>query len=233
MSVPIFYIESFDVLDASLILNEDTSKHVVQVLRMAEGENIQLTDGKGNLIDATIAVAHKKKCIVNKIALTKIPPLKKNISIAISLIKNTNRFEWFLEKATEIGVSAIIPLLCDRTEKQQFKLERFRGILISAMLQSKQCWLPLLTEPCPVKQIIVNNNYVGKYVAHCENDHEKTILHSVNHHKPSIILIGPEGDFSKEEISLALINNFMPVSLGVNRLRTETAGIVAATMMNQ
>ena len=133
MALPFFYIESFDARAKTIVLDEDTSRHVVQVLRMKEGEKLNLTDGKGSLISAEISDAHKKHCEVIIEKTRHKGQGTKKIIIAISLLKNANRFEWFLEKATEIGVSEIIPLICERTEKQKFRYDRMKGICISAM----------------------------------------------------------------------------------------------------
>lgn len=218
--------------DTSFTLTEETSKHIIQVLRMKEGEQLRLTNGRGKIITAEIINEHKKATGVKVISTSNIPPRTSNITIAISLIKNNSRFEWFLEKATEIGVSEIIPLLCERTEKQNFRHDRMKNILISAMLQSQQAWLPALHEPVKFKEIIKNSAYQKRFIAHCDEDEKATIGNqSIN--QSSIILIGPEGDFTKEEIASAKQNNFIPVSLGETRLRTETAGIVAAVLLNQ
>jgi 16S rRNA (uracil1498-N3)-methyltransferase len=235
MSIPFFYIETFDASAKQIVLDEETSRHAVQVLRMKEGEKINLTDGKGNLIAAEITEAHKKHCGVEIHAVSLEPRAVRQITIAISLLKNTNRFEWFLEKATEIGITEIIPLICERTEKQKFRYDRMKGICISAMLQSQQTWLPILNEPMKFADLQMREfaNY-EKLIAHCDegkkyslnNPHIRTSAHS-------LIYIGPEGDFTKEEIDIALQNNFIPVSLGDTRLRTETAGIVAATLLRQ
>jgi len=160
---------------------------------------------------------------------------EKKITIAISPVKNASRFEWFLEKATEIGVSEIIPLICNRTEKQHFRYDRMKGILISAMLQSQQCWLPVLQEPVKFDKFILNEHTGQKFIAHCEDENSKLPLTNklINHSTNKLILIGPEGDFTTEEIGLALKNNFIPVALGETRLRTETAGVVAAAILLQ
>jgi len=144
MALPFFYKEDLVVSSTNVVLDESTSKHIVQVLRMQNGEQLQLTNGKGALFTVEITDNNRKKCTVKVIEKLKIKNSKLNISIGISLIKNATRFEWFLEKATEIGVSEIIPLICSRTEKNTFKLDRMKSILVSAMLQSKQCWLPVL-----------------------------------------------------------------------------------------
>jgi 16S rRNA (uracil1498-N3)-methyltransferase len=232
MASPFFYIETIDSNTKEIVLNEDTSKHIINVLRMKPGEQLQLTDGKGNLITAVIVDAHKKHCVVNIIDSTFTPHTARQITIAISLIKNTSRFEWFLEKATEIGVNRIIPLLCERTEKQNFRYERMKGILISAMLQSQQTWLPEMEEPVKFKQFINQSANQQKFIAHCLETEKQKILHSpVSESSHSLICIGPEGDFTKVEIELAMQNHFVPVTLGTTRLRTETAGIVAATLL--
>ncbi len=233
MALPFFYTALIKITDKEFVLNEETSKHAAQVLRMQNGEQLLLTDGKGNLFTAEIIDNNRKKCIVKIIALSVKPPAEIKNTIAISLIKNSNRFEWFLEKATELGINTIIPLLCSRTEKQHFKQERMKGILISALLQSQQTWLPDLQEPTKLEDIMLHSNAAQKFIAHCEEGELKQSLLRViiPNSKERIILIGPEGDFTKEEISGALQQNFIPVALGNTRLRTETAGVVAATLL--
>lgn len=230
MSLPLFFIDHIDKGN-TIVLPEDTSKHCVQVLRMKEGEQLQLTDGKGNLVTAKIINADRKHCTVN-IEEEKFqqPPARK-ISIAISLLKNASRFEWFLEKVTEIGISEIIPLLGERTERQHFRFDRMNNILISAMLQSQQTWLPVLHEPQHFENIISSSVYLQKFIAHCESDKEKNNLSFITKQNELQILIGPEGDFTKEEIENAIQKNYQPVSLGDTRLRAETAGIIAATLL--
>ena len=232
MSLPLFFLETIDEQLSTLVLSEEASKHIVQVLRMTIGERLQLTDGKGLLLTAEIINDHKKSCTVQKITIEKIPAPQKQIAIAISLVKNASRFEWFLEKATEIGVTTIIPLICSRTEKQHFRFDRMKGILTSAMLQSHQVWLPILHEPISFEKLIVTDKSESKFIAHCETDDKKNHLNAISKSSSSIMLIGPEGDFTTAEIELALKNNFIPVSLGENRLRTETAGMVAVALLN-
>ena len=229
MDLPIFFLENYINTDI-LTLNEDTSKHVVQVLRMKPLEKLQLTDGAGNLLTAEVMDDHKKKCTVRVIQKQFITKKKAEISIGMALLKNAGRFEWFLEKATEIGVTEIIPLLTDRTEKQHFKFDRTRQILISAMMQSKQVWLPMLHSPTDVSKVISTSNYETKLIAHCEEE-QKAVVTDFRKKESIQILIGPEGDFSKEEITTAKEQFFVPVTLGDTRLRTETAGIVAATIL--
>ena len=233
MTLPFFYIAGYDSSQKEIVLDEDTSRHVIQVLRMKEGEKLNLTDGRGNLITAEITDAHKKHCLVSIQHSTFNIQHTRTIVIAISLLKNTSRFEWFLEKATEIGVNEIIPLICERTEKQKYRYDRMKGICISAMLQSQQTWLPALHEPVQFDDLVIRQfGDYQKLVAHCIVGEKQKIDHRlISKSSNQLILIGPEGDFTKQEIELALQNNFLPVSLGTTRLRTETAGIVAATLL--
>ena len=234
MALPFFYKEDIDATATIATMDEDTSKHVVQVLRMQNGEQLQLTNGKGDLFTAEITDAHKKHCAVKIINTASQQRPTSNITIAISLVKNNSRFEWFLEKATEIGVREIIPLLCQRTEKQHFRFDRMKTILVSAMLQSQQTWLPVLHEPVKFNDLIKKQKTASSqyFIAHCIEDSKQPLARQhINTSANLHICIGPEGDFSAEEIDLALQKEFIPVSLGETRLRTETAGIVAATLL--
>jgi 16S rRNA (uracil1498-N3)-methyltransferase len=236
MALPFFYIESFDASQQLITLNEETSKHVVQVLRMKLGEQLNLTDGKGSLLTAVISDAHKKHCVVQVRSVSFQPQAARKTTIAISLVKNANRFEWFLEKATEIGVTEIIPLLCERTERQHFRYDRMKGIVVSAMLQSQQTWLPVLHEPMKFEHAIrltPSSDGLLKLIAHCEETEKNSVNKILGEVEGSntIILIGPEGDFTNEEINLAIAAEYKPVMLGETRLRTETAGVVAAALV--
>lgn len=231
MTLPYFYEQSINILvSPRFMLSEETSKHCIQVLRMNVGDLLHLTDGKGHLFIASIATVNKRYCEVNiENSEFKSRNLRK-VSIGISLLKNAGRFEWFLEKATEIGVSEIIPLLCQRTEKQHFRQDRMNNILIAAMLQSQQTWLPILQDPTKFQKSILQTGYLQKLIAHCEED-EKKVIKEMQIESAIQILIGPEGDFSQTEIQAALNNNYEPVTLGETRLRTETAGVVAASLL--
>lgn len=233
MPLPFFYKNDIIASAGTIVLDEDTSKHIVQVLRMQNGEQLQLTDGKGNLYSCEITDNNRKRCAVTITNTVQKEQPATSVSIAVSLVKNSGRFEWLLEKATEIGVTAIIPLICTRTEKQQFRHDRMNGILISAMLQSQQTWLPVLHEPVKFTEATNKATQQQKFIAHCEDESNKVQLTSqlLSPSVSKLILIGPEGDFTKEEIETALKNNFIPVALGNTRLRTETAGIVAATLL--
>lgn len=232
MPLPFFYKEDLFSPGADVVLDEAASKHIVQVLRMQNGEQLQLTNGKGDLFTAEITDNNRKRCAVKIVNTEKKPSATTNVSIAISLIKNHTRFEWFLEKATEIGVSEIIPLICSRTEKTAFKTGRMKNILVSAMLQSQQCWLPDLHEPIKFTELVKSSAHQQKFIAHCMDGSKRNLADLNNESLSSkIIMIGPEGDFTDDEITAALGNYFSAVTLGENRLRTETAGIAAAVLL--
>ncbi len=233
MSLPFFYAADLSALGTAMILDEATSKHCIQVLRMREGDALLLTDGKGLKMTATIKAAQKRHCevvLTNPVWQAKGGP---EVYIGISPLKNTSRLEWFLEKATELGVAGIIPLLCERTERQTFRYDRMSNILVSAMLQSQQSWLPLLRQVTPLPEVLADpgvpvKGVPIKYIAHCLPG-EKTGVH--RQESPCILLIGPEGDFTPAEIEEAFLREWMPVTLGETRLRTETAGMVASTLL--
>lgn len=205
---------------------------MAQVLRMKNGDRIRLTDGCGLMASAEITDNHKSHCTVKIIDVMKVPERPRRLTMAVSLLKQPARFEWFLEKATEVGVNEIIPLICARTEKQQFKEERWKGILLSAMLQSKQCRLPQLHAPSDYSEVIQKCKEHNKLIAYCGDEFPKKELSSIQG-EDIIMLIGPEGDFTSEEITLALSHGFQSVSLGENRLRTETAAIYSCILLNQ
>lgn len=237
--LPYFYIEGLEnsaelfreSAGISITLDETNSKHAIQVLRMKVGDQMHLTDGKGHLITATVIDDHRKHC---KVLTDCIEPKEKQgpeVTIAIALTKNTSRFEWFLEKAAELGVSRVIPLITKRTETQKFKEERLQNILVSAMLQSQQTWLLQMDAPVVFNQFIAdqeNTSVAYKYIAHCIESDKQLLKTSP---APSLILIGPEGDFTETEIDDALNSGYLPVTLGNTRLRTETAGMVAAALL--
>jgi 16S rRNA (uracil1498-N3)-methyltransferase len=232
MSTPYFYFAHLATMEEEFTLNENSSRHIVQVLRMQPGENLQLTNGKGLSVVATIREANKKRCLV-RIAEKDIrerSPIRSQIGV--SLLKNANRFEWFLEKATELGISTIVPLKCARTEKQQFRMERMQGILESAMIQSQQVWIPDLQQPKNFMDFVKEVQSDQKCIAHCETGSKKKLSELIAGRPTSrLILIGPEGDFTMEEIKQALECGFAAIELGENRLRSETAAVAAAVVM--
>jgi 16S rRNA (uracil1498-N3)-methyltransferase len=237
MILPLFYAPTIAQLSGIQELDEENSKHILQVLRMKTGQGLRLTDGRGMEAECTITAAVKKNCSVTILYRQETSSPRHQITIAMSIIKNTSRFEWFLEKAAETGISEVIPLICSRTERQVFRENRLRNILVSAMLQSQQSWLTELSAPVPFSQYISQDNireFDNKYIAHCE-ENEKTELALLvkKQHRSSLVLIGPEGDFTPEEISSATAAGFQPVNLGVTRLRSETAGITSAILLRQ
>ncbi|MEI6584753.1 MAG: RsmE family RNA methyltransferase [Sediminibacterium sp.] len=230
MSVPFFFEPKLVDANLPFVLSETTSKHCVQVLRMKVGQPLNLTDGKGNLFMASLLSADKQKSValIEKTSFT--TQSNSCNSVGISLLKNADRFEWMLEKITEIGIIEIYPLICKRTEHQRFRYDRMQQILVAAMLQSEQVWLPVLHEPIDVMQLIPSAKHQQKLIAHCTDD-SKNSINTLPITNNALILIGPEGDFTPDEISLAKNNAFLPVSLGNTRLRTETAGVVAITLL--
>ena len=232
MNLPFFFKENLETDNSIITLDEESSKHIVQVLRMEQAQMLQLTNGKGNLATCEIVKAHKKKCEVQIKEKTFKSSSTKKVSIAISLLKNSSRFEWFLEKATELGISEILPLICERTEKQNFRFDRMKGICISALLQSQQVWLPKIHEPKKFSLLFENVNHQQKFIAHCF-DSQKSLLADLAEKtmERQIIFIGPEGDFTTAEIEIATKHSCIPVTLGETRLRSETAGVVAAAIL--
>jgi len=225
----LFYLEN---PKNEIILSAEESKHATKVLRKKEGDILNFTDGKGAFYKAEIIVADSRKCRL-KVVSTEQKEKQHNyhLHIAIAPTKNMDRFEWFLEKATEIGIDEITPIICTHSERKKIKTERCNRILLSAMKQSLKFHVPKLNEAMSLSDFIKQDYKGTKYIAHCE-DGEKKELKRVNKTEKTIILIGPEGDFSPKEIELALQNQFKAVSLGTSRLRTETAGIIAAHSIN-
>lgn len=212
-------------------MDEPTSKYCIMVLRKVQGDAILLADGRGTRYEAVVADDHRKKCVVRITGHTSMPAPAYQVQIAIAFTKNASRIEWFLEKAVEIGVQGIIPLTTLRTEKEKFKAERLENILVSAMLQSKQWYLPLLSEPSTLESLINKAHDSQRFIAHCLPDQKQHLMDAAKPGKDLLMLIGPEGDFAPQEIELALQHGFVPVTLGETRLRTETAGVVACTLI--
>lgn len=231
MQLPYFYISPGSAVQNEIELDEENSRHIVQVLRMKPADHLHLTDGEGQIITGSIIDDHKKHCRVKVDAREKQERSSRQITIGISLLKNTSRFEWFLEKAAELGISRILPLICKRTEKEKFRSERLKGICISAMLQSRQAWLTELAEADYFEKLIPAIDSSQKFIGYCDHGIERKPLSSFHNFDSAAVLIGPEGDFTPEEFEFARTRGFIPVSLGGTRLRTETAGIVAAALL--
>ncbi len=230
MSVPFFYEPYIAAGITQFTLSEVSSKHCIQVLRMDAGDSIDITNGQGGLFHATIQVAHKKNAIVTISESTQSPAQKQQLHLGISLLKNAVRLEWLFEKATEMGVTTITPLICERTIHERFKTERMEQIIQSAMIQSQQTWLPKLAAPTPYSVFIEQATAAQKLIAHCEHAEKKSIK-SIAPSDNLLFLIGPEGDFAPAEIAAAMAKQFEPIDLGPTRLRTETAGIFALSVL--
>lgn len=209
-------------------LPEEEAGHCIRVLRLAEGDEIRLTDGKGYFYRAAIRRAHPKHCEVDILESWPQPPLWPfKLHIAVAPTKNMDRMEWFVEKATEIGIDEITCLNCRFSERREIKPARLEKILVSAMKQSLKATLPNLTGMTDFKAFVTQPFEGRKFIAHCEKEEKTPLKQAYRPGENALILIGPEGDFSPEEIALALAHGFEPVSLGESRLRTETAALVA------
>ncbi|ASZ09740.1 16S rRNA (uracil(1498)-N(3))-methyltransferase [Chitinophaga pendula] len=227
-----FYTKDITPDSKTFTLDEAASKHCIQVLRHATGDEIMLADGRGGRYTAVITDDNRKKTVVQVSRYEQAAAVSHPLRIAIAFTKNASRIEWFLEKAAEIGVQSIIPLLTQRGEKERFKAERLENILVSAMLQSQQYYLPELTAPIAFDQLVGSAEDEQRLIAHCLPEQKQPLQQQLQRGKGALILIGPEGDFTPAEIALALDKGFTPVSLGDTRLRTETAGMVACVLFN-
>ena len=220
-----FYISAFT--GNSVQLTPEESKHCIKVLRLKKDDRVQLMNGAGSIFEAAIGVADPRCCILDILREEHFPnPRSYHLTIAIAPTKNMDRYEWFVEKATEIGVDKIVPILCKHSERKDIKIERLEKILISAMKQSGQTYLPELSKLTPFKEVTSGSFEGAKLIAHCVPGDKELLKNVVSPGKNVLLLIGPEGDFDPSEIEHALDKGFLPVSLGNSRLRTETAGIV-------
>lgn len=207
-------------------LGKEESQHCVKVLRLKEGDKIHLTDGLGNLYEAEIIEASPKACGISVIK-TQAEFNKRDyyLHVAIAPTKNIARIEWFLEKATEIGIDEITPIVCEHSEREIVKQERLEKIIVSAMKQSLKTYLPRLNPTTPLLQLIENAKEKHKYIGYCFPEDRKKIIDIYKPKESVLIVIGPEGDFSEREVEEAIKNNFQKITLGKERLRTETAGL--------
>ena len=229
----IFYCPN--IISNSATLSPEESVHCIRVLRLGKGDVVTLIDGKGGMFEAIISTTDAKQCQLEIIGSLPVPPARNfSLHIAIAPTKNMDRFEWFIEKAVEIGIDTITPLLCQRSERRVLKTDRLHKMIISTMKQAMVPYLPVLNELTDYKKLIeaFSGLTCSRFIAHCEESERKKLKNELTPGSDVIILIGPEGDFSPEEIKLATGNGFIPVSLGNNRLRTETAGIVACNTVS-
>ena len=226
----LFYHPEINEDSTDISFEKEESQHIVKVLRKKQGDHLYVTNGKGFLFETEISFASPKKCevfVLNSEIKTSHPYY---LHLVVAPTKMNERYEWFLEKATEIGVDEITPIICQNSERSSLKIERFEKIILSAMKQSLQFHLPKLNQPVASLDFFkqIGDNDSKKFIAHCQESNRILLSKSLlPFPKKIMILIGPEGDFSDEEIKIALNGNFSPISLGNNRLRTETAAVVA------
>jgi 16S rRNA (uracil1498-N3)-methyltransferase len=222
-----------DLTSDTLLLSEEESKHAIRVLRLEMNSQVELVDGKGTRALAEVRDDHPKRCALEIISRTTEKTGRNfHLHIAVAPTKNIERIEWFLEKATEIGIDEITLLDCEHSERSTVKTERLEKVAVSAMKQSQQSWLPVINEMQKFEHFIRNAQTDVRLIAHCEDGEKNPISKAIVRGNRILVLIGPEGDFSTEEISSAINTGFTPVSLGETRLRTETAALYAVTAIN-
>ena len=222
----LFYNPNINETSESFSFDKEESKHIIKVLRKKDTDILYVTNGLGFLFKTEITLASDNKCTVQIISFEKEASTKFRLHLAVAPTKMNDRFEWFLEKATEIGINEITPIICDRSERKVINAERFEKILLTAMKQSNVLYLPKLNNAITFKEFVKHENEGLQLIAHCEETDKKSLKSVLKPNTNVTLLIGPEGDFSEKEIALAIENNFIPVSLGNTRLRTETAAIV-------
>lgn len=213
-------------------LEPEESRHIVKVLRKSSGAQLSITNGQGHLFNTVILEASVKKCTVQVLDYVSIPKPDVAIHLAVAPTKRIERFQWMLEKATEIGVTRFVPLICARSERETLPEDRMHRVIQEAMKQSLQTWLPELSSPIPFSKFLQTTLPEQRYIAHCEPDQKNHLMQQAQAGRDVVILIGPEGDFTRDEIEAALKHGFIPVALGANRLRTETAAITACAALN-
>ncbi|EAR15289.1 MULTISPECIES: 16S rRNA (uracil(1498)-N(3))-methyltransferase [Robiginitalea] len=227
-----FYHPLLDTSVNQFSFTPEESRHIVKVLRKKAGDQLHITNGKGYLFVAEILEANPERCMGKLLETRKFHPKMYSLHVAVAPTKKTDRFEWFLEKATEIGIDRITPVICQRSERRKLPMERMQRVVQEAMKQSLRTYLPELEEPVALREFLEREQPVLKFIAHCEEDEKMDLKRRVAADKDVIILIGPEGDFTHDEIQMACEKGFIPVSLGEYRLRTETAALVACTTVN-
>ncbi|MDP4238333.1 MAG: 16S rRNA (uracil(1498)-N(3))-methyltransferase [Bacteroidota bacterium] len=215
------------------VLPEEESQHAVKVLRLLAGDAITVVDGVGGFYNARISNPHPKHCTFEITGtIQEYGKRDYRLHIAIAPTKNIERLEWFIEKSTEIGIDEITPIVCRFSERKIIKTERLEKIIVSAAKQSVKAYFPKLNPLCTFEELMKNHQASQKFIAHCYEDDKKLLQNKIKRSSDVLILIGPEGDFSKEEVQKAMKAGFIPVSLGNSRLRTETAGVVACHTVN-
>jgi 16S rRNA (uracil1498-N3)-methyltransferase len=223
----LFYNPNINESSDNFSFDKEESKHIIKVMRKKGGDILFVTNGLGYLFKTEIILGSDIKCTVKIVSFEKTDRPNYKLHLAVAPTKMNDRYEWFLEKATEMGISEITPIICEHSERKFVKTDRFDKIIQSAMKQSIQLYLPTLNEPVTFKEFIKSNNDEVLLIAHCEETDKKSLKDVLKPNENITMLIGPEGDFSNKEIALALENKYLPVSLGKTRLRTETAAVVA------
>ena len=223
----LFYNATINEATETFSFDREESKHIIKVLRKKDGDILFVTNGLGFLFKTEIVLASDSKCTVQMMSFEKAAAAPFQLHLVVAPTKMNDRYEWFLEKATEIGIQKITPIICDRSERKVINIERFEKIILSAMKQSNELYLPKLNPAISFKEFMKQKNNGLQLIAHCEETDKKTLKSVLQLKTDVTVLIGPEGDFSEKEITLALEQNYIPVSLGNTRLRTETAAIVA------
>jgi 16S rRNA (uracil1498-N3)-methyltransferase len=223
----LFYDATLTPTDTIFSFDKEESKHIVKVLRKKDGDILHVTNGLGYLFTTQITLASEKNCTVKITDAVLQKPLAYQLHLAVAPTKMNERFEWFLEKATEIGLTEITPILCDHAERKHINLERLEKVIVSAMKQSNQCYLPKIHPFTPLSAFVKAERTGQLFVAHCEETERFSLKSRLSSNQQTTILIGPEGDFSTSEIQMALAQNYQPVTLGNTRLRTETAALAA------
>jgi 16S rRNA (uracil1498-N3)-methyltransferase len=230
----LFYVPN---LASEHVLPEEESLHAVKVLRLKVGDELVVVDGVGGYHIAKITLPHPKRCAFELIeSQFEFGKRDYKLHIAIAPTKNMDRLEWFVEKATEIGIDEITPIICRFSERKMVKAERLEKIIVSAAKQSVKAYFPKLNPQCTFDELIKNHQATQKFIAHCYDSEKIQLKTEIIPTKDILVLIGPEGDFSKDEVEKAIKSGYLPVSLGESRLRTETAGVVAChtvSLMNQ
>ena len=215
------------------LLTEDESRHAISVMRHKENDILSITNGNGLLFESRILKAHPKKCELELVNVHQSARPYPWLHMAVAPTKNIDRYEWFLEKATELGIQEITPIICDHSERDKLRLDRLQKVLIAAMKQSLKYWLPVMNEPILLEDFLeTTTNSTQKFILHCHASPKKHLFNITVQHQDSIVLIGPEGDFSIKEIQLAKANGYWEATLGNNRLRTETAALAACHILN-
>jgi 16S rRNA (uracil1498-N3)-methyltransferase len=229
----LFYTPDIAPNSPNYFLNEEESKHCIRVLRLEKGSEVQLIDGKGGLYAAIIQDPHPKRTILQITSVTTAFNKRNHyLHIAMAPTKNIERMEWFLEKATEIGIDEITPIICQRSERKEVKVDRLNKIITAAMKQSLKAYHPVLNEAISLKQLLAKPFKGQKFIAHCEDTEKADLKTALQNNGEYLILIGPEGDFSPAEIDDALLGGFKAITLGDSRLRTETAALEACFEVN-